>query len=507
MFDYKFRQGSTKCKLASGLEPARMSLMKNNLFSDPGFQDNDPDHQPNDKASAAEPSAEKSRQIPLADRMRPTTLAEVVGQEDLLGPNGPLGILLKGDTLPSLLLWGPPGCGKTTLARLVAQHTRARFLEYSAVSVGSKEIKAVMAESAKLKLATGQGTILFLDEIHRFNKAQQDTLLPWVERGDVTLIGATTENPSFEVISALISRTRLFVLQPLAPDHVKQLLRRALVDPRGLNVEGLDLAEDALDMLSEICEGDARAALGLLESVAAAYTAQLAEETDPGVPVPLTAQKIGTIIQSRAARYDKGGEEHFNIISALHKSVRNSDAQASLYWLGRMLESGEDPLYIARRLVRFASEDVGLADPQALPQTLAARDAIHFIGMPEGALALSQAVIYLALSPKSNALYKGYKLVQKEVAKGYNPGVPMHIRNAPTRLMKGLGYGKGYQYAHDKNEGIAEMTCLPESLQERIFYQPGQRGFEAELERRIQQIKQWHQRRRQGSDESKGETK
>ncbi len=477
--------------------------MNKNLFSTPG----DADNQSTDPAAQPDSDVRAPGRVPLADRMRPTTLAEVVGQEDLLGPNGALGILLKGDTLPSLLLWGPPGCGKTTLARIVAQHTQARFLEYSAVSVGSKELKAVMAESAKLKQATGQGTILFLDEIHRFNKAQQDTLLPWVERGDITLIGATTENPSFEVISALLSRTRLFVLKPLAPDHVRQLLRRALDAPKWLNVEGLDLADDALHMLGEICEGDARVALGLLETVASAHAARLKEEAPLVDQAPLTAQDIGAIIQNRAARYDKGGEEHFNIISALHKSMRNSDVQASLYWLGRMLEGGEDPLYIARRLVRFASEDVGLADPQALPQTLAARDAIHFIGMPEGALALSQAVVFLALSPKSNALYKGYKLVQKEVAKGYNPSVPMHIRNAPTRLMKGLGYGKGYQYAHDKNEGITEMTCLPDSLQDRVFYQPGQRGFEAELERRMRQITQWHQRRRQGSDEPKGESK
>ncbi len=469
--------------------------MKNDLFENtdgPGQEDR------------SDSSSLRTTSIPLADRMRPQALEEVVGQDDLLGPSGPLGLLLKGDSLPSLLLWGPPGCGKTTLARLVAQHTHARFLEYSAVSVGSKELKAVMADAAKLKQATGQGTILFLDEIHRFNKAQQDTLLPWVERGDVTLIGATTENPSFEVNSALISRTRLFVLQPLAPDHVTVLLRRALEDPRGFENLDLNLTEDALTMLSDICEGDARAALGLLETVVSAFRVQA---TDEQTSTTLSAEEVGAIIQSRAARYDKGGEEHFNIISALHKSMRNSDVQASLYWLGRMLEGGEDPLYVARRLVRFASEDIGLADPLALPQTLAARDAIHFIGMPEGALALSQAVVYLALSPKSNSLYKGYKLVQKEVARGYNPGVPLHIRNAPTKLMKGLGYGKGYAYAHDSNEGISEMTCLPDSLQDRIFYKPGRRGFESELDRRMQQIKQWHQKRHGSKPEDEGEKK
>lgn len=477
--------------------------MNNDLFKNPGGSGQQSSE---GYSSADEPSGDgpSSGNIPLADRMRPQALDEVLGQDDLLGSGGPLGLLLKSDILPSLLLWGPPGCGKTTLARLVAKHTKARFLEYSAVSVGSKELRAVMGDGAKLKKATGQGTILFLDEIHRFNKAQQDTLLPWVERGDVTLIGATTENPSFEVNSALISRTRLFVLQPLAPHHVTALLKRALKAPRGLGHLNLVLADDALAMLSDICEGDARAALGLLETVASAHSV-LAADQDPGGL--LTAADVGAIIQSRAARYDKGGEEHFNIISALHKSMRNSDVQASLYWLGRMLEGGEDPLYIARRLVRFASEDVGLADPLALPQTLAARDAIHFIGMPEGALALSQAVVYLTLSPKSNALYKGYKLVQKEVARGYNPGVPLHIRNAPTKLMKGLGYGKGYDYAHDNKDGITEMTCLPDSLQDQVFYQPGRRGFEVELERRMQQIKQWHLKRRPETTDDKGEKK
>ena len=487
--------------LATPPDPVKLTGMNNDLFKNTRGPDEQDEPGSTGKSDSVG-SQDSPAGVPLADRMRPSTLEEVIGQDDLLGPGGPLGLLLKGASLPSLLLWGPPGCGKTTLARLVARHTHSRFLEYSAVSVGSKEIKAVMADAAKLKKATGQCTILFLDEIHRFNKAQQDTLLPWVERGDVTLIGATTENPSFEVNSALISRTRLFVLQPLAPEHVQILLRRALDDPRGLGHQNLLLADDALAMLSDICEGDARAALGMLEAVASALLVQ-GSEKDPGEP--LTAADVGVIIQSRAAGYDKGGEEHFNIISALHKSMRNSDVQAALYWLGRMLEGGEDPLYIARRLVRFASEDVGLADPQALPQTLAARDAIHFIGMPEGALALSQAVVYLTLSPKSNALYKGYKLVQKEVGRGYNPPVPLHIRNAPSKLMKGLGYGKGYEYAHDSKDGISEMTCLPDSLQDRVFFQPGRRGFEVELERRINQIKQWHLDRRQTSPESEGE--
>jgi len=457
-----------------------MCHMKNDLFSTVG--ENPPEPRDDDEAH---------RLAPLADRMRPVSLDEVVGQEELLGPQGPLRLLLEGDSLPSLLLWGPPGCGKTTVARLVANHTQARFLEYSAVAVGTKELKMVMAEASKLKRATGTRTILFLDEIHRFNKAQQDALLPWVERGDVTLIGATTENPSFEINSALISRTRLFVLTQLSPQAIAVLLKRALIDPRGLDGT-LSLTEEALAMLAEICEGDARAALGLLESSAAAVAAGFAAGQNGQA---LEAGDLAELIRTRAARYDKGGDEHFNIISALHKSLRNSDVQAALYWLTRMLEGGEDPLYIVRRLVRFASEDVGLADPDALRRTLAARDAVHFLGMPEGALALAQAVVYLALSPKSNALYKAYGKTSREVAKGHNPPVPMHLRNAPTRLMKGLGYGKGYIYAHDTDDGIGQMSCLPDSLKGTDYFQPGARGFETELAARMEQIREWHTRR------------
>jgi putative ATPase len=429
---------------------------------------------------------------PLADRMRPATLDDVVGQQHLLGPDGPLRRLLEGGKLPSLLLWGPPGCGKTTLARLVAGLGGARFVEYSAVAVGSKELKEVMAESGRLQRATGRRTILFLDEIHRFNKAQQDALLPWVERGDVTLIGATTENPSFEVNSALISRTRLFVLRPLAVADVLALLRRAVAAPHGLGGRPA-FSDDALALLARLSEGDARAALGLLESVAAAAGP---EEGDG----PLDVAAVTRLVQTRAARYDKAGEEHYNVISALHKSLRNSDPQAALYWLARMLEAGEDPLYVARRLVRFASEDVGLADPDALPRTLAARDAVHQLGLPEGALALAQAAVYLSLAPKSNALYRAYGAVAAEVAEGSNPPVPLHLRNAPTRLMKEVGYGEGYVYAHDTPDGLAGMTCLPDDLAGTVYYTPGRRGYEVELAARLEQIRQWHERRRRGPE-------
>jgi len=433
---------------------------------------------------------------PLADRMRPTSLDEVVGQGDLIGEKGPLRLLLQSDTLPSLLLWGPPGSGKTTLARLVAGHTAARFLEFSAVAVGTRELKTVMAASQKLRRATGTRTVLFLDEIHRFNKAQQDALLPWVERGDVTLIGATTENPSFEVNSALISRTRLFVLSALKPVDIRLLLQRALVDSRGLDGK-LHLSVDGLDLLAEMSEGDARVALGQLETVGFAARA---DNIGSSPSDPVGAKRIGEYIQARAARYDKAGEEHFNIISALHKSMRNSDANAAVYWLARMLEGGEDPLYIARRIVRFASEDIGLAEPGALRQALDARDAVHFIGMPEGALALAQAVVYMALSPKSNALYKGYGKASREVARGQNPPVPLHLRNAPTHLMKDLGYGDGYAYAHDNRDGLAEMSCLPDALRGTDYYEPGRRGFEVDLAERMAQIRLWHARRQQSKE-------
>jgi putative ATPase len=463
--------------------------------------DQPPEAAPRRRRSPAGQAGGDPAPRPLADRLRPRSLDEMVGQASLLDPEGPFRPLLTADVLPSLLLWGPPGCGKTTLARLVAMHADARFLEFSAVRIGAKELKEVMAEAEKLRQVTGRRTVLFLDEIHRFNKAQQDALLPWVERGDITLVGATTENPSFELNAALLSRLRLFVLQPLAPPEVADLLRRALERPEGLAGRRVRVTERALLALAELSEGDARQALGLLDSVTAAVAERGHQDasTEPGPVQDVDVEDLQALIQHRAVRYDKAGEEHYNLISALHKSLRNSDVQASLYWLVRMLEGGEDPLYLARRLVRFASEDVGLADPQALPQALAARDAVHFIGLPEGALALTQAVVYLALAPKSNALYTAHGAVRREVQSGRNPPPPLHLRNAPTRTMQELGYGKDYVYAHDTPDGLAAMSCLPDDLAGAVYYRPRGKGFERELVQRLQQIAAWHERRAQAT--------
>jgi putative ATPase len=438
---------------------------------------------------------------PLADRMRPRTLDEFVGQEHLVGPGKPLRVQIQRDDPTSMIFWGPPGTGKTTLAKIIARITKADFIEFSAVLAGIKEIKQVMSDADRAR-QYGTRTIVFVDEIHRFNKAQQDAFLPHVEKGSIRLIGATTENPSFEINSALLSRCRVYVLKPLSEDEIVVLLRRALSDTeRGLGAMRLAASDENLAKIAAYSSGDARSAYNVLE-VAAALTVEttnaetMTAEARPGVSLPegttnaITAETIQEALQKRVLLYDKGGEEHYNIISALHKSVRNSDPDAALYWLARMLEAGEDPLYIARRVVRMAVEDIGLAEPNALALCMAARDAVDFLGMPEGNLALAQAVVYLSVAPKSNALYAAYSAVLQDVEQTAAEPVPLHLRNAPTSLMKGLGYGRDYQYAHDTEAKVTDMQCLPDSLRDRVYYRPTNEGVEKRIRERLEEIKQ-----------------
>jgi len=426
-----------------------------------------------------EPRPAKKAPSPLAERMRPRTFDEFVGQEELLAPGKPLREAIERDLLQSIILWGPPGTGKTTLARIIADTTKARFVSFSAVLAGIKEIRDVMAEAERLRRSTGRRTIVFIDEIHRFNKAQQDAFLPRVEAGDIVLIGATTENPSFEVNAALLSRSKVFVLHGLTTDEVATILQRALADSeRGLANQEVAIDEEVLHAIAMYANGDARSALNLLElSIAAAPAVDGRRQVD--------LVRVEQTIQRRTLLYDKSGEEHYNLISALHKSMRNSDPDATVYWLARMVEAGEDPLYIARRLVRFASEDVGNADPQALTVAVAAKDAVHFIGMPEGNTALAQAALYLATAPKSNAVYEAYSHAAEDAHTDVAQPVPLHLRNAPTKLMKDLEYGKGYKYAHNEADAIADMSCLPSALEGRKYYEPKERGFEKEIKRRL----------------------
>jgi putative ATPase len=421
-----------------------------------------------------------ARKAPLSARMRPRTLDELAGHEKLLGQGTLLRRAIEADQLSSIVLWGPPGTGKTTIARIIANATKAAFVAVSAVSSGVADLRAAIKEASDRLGMQGQRTVLFIDEIHRFNKAQQDAILPYVEDGTVILIGATTENPSFEVNSPLLSRSRVIVLQSLTDADIGRIVQTALVDnERGLGARNISIAPDALELLVNLANGDARFALNTLEFAAAGM--------DGGT---VDIDLIQEAAQRRASTYDKTGEDHYDTISALHKSLRGSDPDASLYWLARMLERGDDPLYVARRLVRFATEDVGLASPQALQLAMAAQQAIHFLGMPEGALALAELVVYLALAPKSNAVYRAYGEVRRDVEQTRNDPVPIHLRNAPTGLMKELGYGKGYRYAHDFEEGVVAQQNLPENLAGRRYYQPTTRGFERELAERLQRIRE-----------------
>lgn len=426
------------------------------------------------KRSATAASREDA---PLPERQRPESLDELVGLDELIAPGRFLRSAIESDRVPSIIFWGPPGSGKTTLARIIAKKTKSRFVPLSATSAGIKDVKAVLEEARMLRERMNGRTIVFIDEIHRFNKAQQDAFLPYVEAGDIVLIGATTENPSFEVNSALLSRSKVVVIPRLEEDAIAIILDRALKDPL-VSQRGLTFEPEALAFIGATSGGDARQALNSLQLIV--------ETADEGTNVD--REKASEILQRRSLMYDKSGEEHYNIISAVHKSIRNSDPDAAIYWTVRMLEGGEDPMYIARRLVRTAIEDIGLADPQALNLAIATKDTVHFLGMPEGGLALVQLAVYLAVAPKSNAAYVAYGEAQREVREGTAPPVPLHLRNAPTRLMKDIGYGSGYQYAHDFEEGTTPMPSLPESLAGRRFYEPESAGFEKEIRERIERI-------------------
>jgi putative ATPase len=427
-----------------------------------------------------DPTPPEPRAAPLADRMRPRDLDEFVGQEPVVGPGTALRGAIERDDLRSIILWGPPGSGKTSLARIVARRTRGEFVPFSAVLSGIREVREVMSRAAAGHRASGRRTILFVDEIHRFNKAQQDAFLPFVEEGTIVLIGATTENPSFEIISALLSRSRVYRLDRLTEADLVTLLRRALNDAeRGLASLRPDCPDDVLEAIAASSQGDARAALNVLEFLV------VSAREDDGGSRPVDRSLLRDALQKATLYHDKTGEEHYNLISALHKSMRNSDPDASLYWLARMLEAGDDPLYVARRVVRFASEDVGLADPRALTLALAAKDAVHFVGRPEADLALAQAVVFCALAPRSNALYRAWKAVLETIADGATDPVPMALRNAPTGLMKAVGYGRGYEYAHDHEDGVTGLECLPERLRGKRFYRPTRRGLEKVLAERL----------------------
>lgn len=427
---------------------------------------------------------DKSNDEPLAARMRPKNLSEFAGQQHLIGEGKILSRLIESDKVPSMIFWGPPGVGKTTLAQIIAGKTKVNFITFSAVTSGIKEIRNVMQQADRYA-RFGEKTIVFIDEIHRFNKAQQDAFLPFVEKGSITLIGATTENPSFEVNGALLSRCKVFVLKALETDDIEQLLKRAIADPRGYGSERVNITDDMLHMIAEFANGDARSSLTTLEMVV------LNGDVQPDGTIDITMETLEQCISRKSLLYDKDGEEHYNIISALHKSMRNSDADAAVYWLARMLEAGEDPLYVARRVTRFASEDVGLADPRALEIAIAAYQACHFIGMPECSVHLTQAVIYMALAPKSNAMEVAYFAARDDAQEHMAEPVPMNIRNAPTSLMKGLGYGKGYKYAHDYEDKITAMQCLPDSLTGREYYKPTEQGVEGRFKERLNSIKAW----------------